>query len=221
MGADNNDSPQLHVPPPVNLEPQQGMEPPPSQPAQSHAVQLEYTQPEYAQPAPAQTAQGQAHQSQQQQPQLHQRPPQLQLPREGPTASAAPQLQPTWRDQPQYQFVNQHTQQLPKQLPREQLQQQQHLGSIPVAARVSKHPTQAQYGYPQLPQAPQLVLPQGNHGLYPTIPAAVITSGAMGAPNMWGRAEGRSSSPALQPQASSIRGALRVSDWSMLPLIHG
>ena len=215
VGADNNDSPQLHVPPPLNLESQQRMEPPPNRHVESHAVQSEYTQPEYTQPGPAQTAQGRAHQSQQQQPQLQQRPPQLL--REGPPASAASQLQPTWQDQPHYQFVNQPTPQLPRQLSREQLQQQQrHLGSIPVAASVSKHPTQAQYGYSQLPQASQLVSPQGNPGQYPPIPVAVITSGAMGAPNMWGRAEGRSGSPALQPQASSIQGPLALTGWFML-----
>ena len=199
MGADNNDSPQLHVPPPVILEAQQHVNHPPSQ---LHAVQREYTQPEYTQPGPTQTAQGQAHESRQLQPQLQRRPPQLQPLREGPSGTAASQLQQTWQDQPQDQYVNQSTQQLPsRQLPREQLEQQP--GSNPATASVSKHQTQAQYRYPQLPQASQLVPPQGNQGLYPAAPAAVITSGAMGGPSMWGRAEGRSGSPALQPQASS------------------
>ena len=204
MGADNNDSPQLRVPPPVSLEPQQHMNHPPSQHAESHAVQPEYAQPDYTQPSSAQTVQGQIHQSRQQQPQLQQRPPQLQLPREVTHASAASQLRPTWQDQGHYQSVNQSTQQLPRQLPQEHLEQQHHLSSVPVTASITKHPKQAQYRYPQQPQASQLVMPQGNQGLYPTLPAAVITSGAMGAPNIWGRAEGQSGSPALQPQASSI-----------------
>lgn len=216
MGAGNNDSPQLHVPPPVNLESQHHMTHPLSQHAELQVVQPEYNQPEYPQPGPAQTAQGQARPSQQQQlqPQLQRQPSQLQPPREGTPASAASQLQPTWQDQPQYQFVNQSTQQLPRQLRREQLEQQHHLSSIPVSASVSKHPTQAQYGYAQLPQASQFVPPQRNQGPFPVVPAAVITSGAMamGAPNMWSRAEGRSGSPAVQPQARFIQGPLGLSD---------
>ena len=189
---------------------------PPSQHGDSRAIQPEYTQPGHAQ-----TAQGQAHQSQQQQLQLQQRPPQLQPPREVMPASADSQLRPTWPDQGQFQPVNPSAQQLPSQLPREQLEQQHHLGAVPVTASATKHLTQAQYGYPQLPQASQLVPPRGNQGMYPTVPATVSTSGAMGAPNMWGRAEGQSGSSTLQLQASSFKGPLGRCDWFMLLLIHG
>ena len=199
MSADNHDSPQLHMPPPSNLEAQRTTHPP-SQHAGSHG------HPEYTQPTQPGTVRGQSHQAQlqQQPPQLQRRLPHLQPPTEGPPATAAPQLQPTWPDQLQYQFVNESMQQMPRQLPEQQGQQQQHhMGSIPVTANVISHPTKAQYDYPQLPPASQLLPPQGNQGLYPAVPAAVITSGAMGGPSMWGTAEGRSGSPALQPQASA------------------
>lgn len=204
MSADSHDSPQLHMPAPLEA---QRMSLPPSQLAGSH------DHPEYTQPTQSGTVRCQTHQAQQQQPpQLQQQSPQLQrrLPHlqplmEGPAATAAPQLLPTWPDQLQYRFANanESMQQLPRQLPEQQVQQQQHLRSIPVTSNVISHAIRAQYDYTQPPPASQLSSPQGNQGLYPAVPAAVITSGAMGGLSMWGRAEGRSGSPALQPQASA------------------
>ena len=201
VGANTNDSPQLNVPPPLNLGSRQATQ---SLGHRSEA-QAAAAQPEYTQPGLTQT---QSHPQQQGKHQLQQ-----QAAGDGQASRALAQQMPLWQQQPEapYQVVGQAMQHLPGQLlsqlteqpagqsNQQNSQQQQHLASVPVT--VSPAEFQPSYRYPQLPAAAQLSTPQGNQAMYPHVSNAVITSGAMG-PSAWSRPHSRSSSPALQPQVS-------------------